>query len=465
MHTNVSRYLWRPLVSTTIAAALLGYPQVAGAADVLCDTSFQDCRKPLLDLIAQEQLRIDVAFNLMESDVIADALISRFKARVAVRVLMDPRRNSVSPKNAAILQKLAAAGIPMRGKTAGGAMHWKFMLFKGLGTLEMGAANFSDYYLIPLTPYVNYTAEAVFITDDLAVVDSFKTRMDDAWMDTTQTVNYANISGSLAREYDTFSIDPALLFVPWENFARRAVPLYDAETVGIDVLMYKITEASHADGLIRAARRLLPGSVRLIVEPSWYRNPANVWHAYQVDRLYASGVKIRVRAHLGFMHQKTVLLKGQALSIFGSSNWSSESNKSQYEHNYFTKKSGLFTWLKANFSRKWNNSTGNAETTAFVPAPPGIPVYVAPANSSNGQLLTGLYLSWKPGLWAHRADIYFGTTPAPPVVAANVAVSPGGTKKYALPALEPGRTYYWKIVSKTMANKEAMGPVWSFTTQ
>ena len=52
MHTNVSRYLWRPLVSTTIAAALLGYPQVAGAADVLCDTSFQDCRKPLLDLIA-----------------------------------------------------------------------------------------------------------------------------------------------------------------------------------------------------------------------------------------------------------------------------------------------------------------------------------------------------------------------------------------------------------------------------
>ena len=27
-----------------------------------------------------------------------------------------------------------------------------------------------------------------------------------------------------------------------------------------------------------------------------------------------------------------------------------------------------------------------------------------------------------------------------------------------------GRTYYWKIVSKTMANKRQPGPVWSFGT-
>ena len=465
MQANLFRYIWRSLLSGTIAVALVGYPHLAGAADQLCDTSFQDCRAPLLTLIANEDVRIDVAFILMEDDTIANALISRFKARVPVRVLMDPRRNSVSPRNATILQKLAAAGIPMRGKTSGGTMHWKFMLFQGQQKLEMGAANFSDYYLIPVTPYVNYTDEAVFITDDAAVVNSFKTRMDDAWLDTTQTVNYANIPGSLARAYDTFPIDPTLLFVPWENFARRAVPLYDAETVGIDVLMYKITEASHADGLIRAARRLPPGSVRLIVEPSWYRNPANVWQAYHVDRLYASGVKIRVRSHLGFMHQKTVLLKGQAMSIFGSSNWTSESNKSQHEHNYFTKKSGIFAWLKANFSRKWSNSTGNAETAAFVPAPPGTPVYSAPANSSSGQLLTGLYLTWKPGPWAHRADVYFGTTSIPPRVATNVAVSPSSTKKYPLGVLVSGRTYYWQIVSKTMANKEAAGPVWSFTTQ
>ncbi len=128
MHANRSRYIWRPLLSTTIAVALVGSPQLAPAADQLCDTSFQDCRAPLLTLIANETVRIDVAFNMMEDDVIANALISRFKERVPVRVLMDPRRNAVSPKNAAILQKLAAAGIPMRGKTSGPAsrvpMRW-----------------------------------------------------------------------------------------------------------------------------------------------------------------------------------------------------------------------------------------------------------------------------------------------------------------------------------------------------
>jgi len=159
------------------------------------------------------------------------------------------------------------------------------------------------------------------------------------------------------------------------------------------------------------------------------------------------------------------MLKSQGMSILGSSNWTSESNNSQHEHNYFTTKSGIFTWLKANFSRKWNNSTGNIETKAFVPAPPGTPVYSAPANLSSGQLLTGLYLSWKPGPWAHRADVYFGDTTTPPLVATSVAVSPSTTKKYALPGLVSGRTYYWKIVSKTMAGKEAAGPVWSFTTQ
>ena len=35
---------------------------------------------------------------------------------------------------------------------------------------------------------------------------------------------------------------------------------------------------------------------------------------------------------------------------------------------------------------------------------------------------------------------------------------------YALPALAPGTTYYWRIVSKTMAPREAAGAVYSFTT-
>lgn len=444
------------------AACLLASSAVAAASERLCDTSFENCRTPLLTLIANERAKIDVAFDMMEDSVIADALIKQFNAGVPVRVLADARRNAVSPQNGVILQKLAAAGIPIRIRSVGASFHWKFMLFVGQDTVEFGAANFSDYYFIPVEAYKNYTDEAIYFTDAPALVDSFKTRMDDAWMDTTLFSNYANVHTPLAREYATFPISPALLFVPWQNFAKRAVPLYDAETTRIDVIMYKITEPLHADGLIRAVKRGVP--VRLIVEPSWYRRTSNFWQAYEIDRMYVAGVKIRVRAHAGFTHQKTVLLYAQAMSIFGSSNWTEASNGAQHEHNYFTTKSWMFSWFKANFSRKWNNSTGNIETKAFVPLPPDKPAYVAPANAAGSRPISGAYLSWKPGMWAWKADIYFGTSSNPPLFKSNVSVTPNTTKKYALPVLIAGRTYYWKIVSKTMANKTATGPVWSFGT-
>jgi phosphatidylserine/phosphatidylglycerophosphate/cardiolipin synthase-like enzyme len=452
----------RVAVVLCATACLLACSTFAAAAESLCDPSFQDCRKPLLDLIANEQTKIDVAFDMMEDSVIADALINRFKAHIPVRVIADARRNKVSPQNGVILQTLAAAGIPIRVRSVGASMHWKFMLFVGQDKLQFGAANFSDYYLIPVSAYTNYTDEAIYFTDDSALVDSFKTRMDDAWMDTTLLSNYANVHTPLAREYATFPISPDLLFVPWQNFAKRAVPRYDAETVRIDVIMYKITENSHADGMIRAAKRGVP--VRLIVEPSWYRSTDNLWQAYEIDRMYAAGVQIRVRAHQGFTHQKTVLLYGQAMSIFGSSNWTSDSNKAQHEHNYFTTKSWMFTWFKNNFNRKWSNSKGYAETKAFTPLPPDKPVNVSPANVSGTQPVSGAYLTWKPGPWAWKADVYFGTSSNPPLLASNVSVTPNSTKKFALPALTPGRTYYWKIVSKTMANKTATGTIWSFGT-
>ena len=57
---------------------------------------------------------------------------------------------SVSPQNGVTLQKLAAAGIPIRVRSVGASMHWKFMLFFGQQTLEFGAANFSTEYFIPV---------------------------------------------------------------------------------------------------------------------------------------------------------------------------------------------------------------------------------------------------------------------------------------------------------------------------
>jgi hypothetical protein len=428
----------------------------------MCDPSFQDCRAILLAHIRDERVGIDVAMWFMEDDGLADAIIARHGEGLRVRALVDPRRNPTTPKNAVILERFAQAGIPMRYKLADGILHWKFMIFNSQNTVQFSAANYGDYYFKPATPYLDYTDEGIYFCDDPPIVDSFRRKFDDSWVDTTAFASYANVPGAPARLYPLYPIDPSLSFVPAENFAKRSIPLYDAEPEAIDVIMYKITEGSHADGLIRASKRGVP--VRLITEPERYRNPDNVWHAYQVDRLYMAGVAIRHRAHDGFLHQKSTLLYGQRLTIFGSSNWTSESNKSQYEHNYFTAKAWFFDWFRDNFDRKWTNRTGHAETTPFVPLPPDVPVYAAPANGATGLPATGVSLSWKPGPWAHRADVYFGTSASPPLVAANVGISPSGTRTYALPALSPGVRYYWKIVSRTMAAQGAAGPVYSFVT-
>jgi regulation of enolase protein 1 (concanavalin A-like superfamily) len=125
--------------------------------------------------------------------------------------------------------------------------------------------------------------------------------------------------------------------------------------------------------------------------------------------------------------------------------------------------------MAALFDRKWNNSSGHTETKAFKPLPPDPPAPFAPANGATGIGTSGLTLQWNAGLWGHLYDIYFGTTPNPPLLVANRELGPSqfstDYRRYPIDApLQPGTTYYWKVVSKTMAHVAESGPVWSFTT-
>jgi hypothetical protein len=116
----------------------------------------------------------------------------------------------------------------------------------------------------------------------------------------------------------------------------------------------------------------------------------------------------------------------------------------------------------------WNNDKA-AETEPFVPLPPNTPSVRSPANGSINSSANSATLTWYGGPWAHNYDVYFGTNSASlPKVASNVNLGPSTTtttnQKFAVSNLSPGTTYYWKIVSKTMANVSATGAVWSFTT-
>jgi phosphatidylserine/phosphatidylglycerophosphate/cardiolipin synthase-like enzyme len=449
------------------ALALSALPAApASALEVLCDTAFENCRTRLLELIDNEQIGIDVGFWSMTDLRYVTHLVNRKNAGVRVRVIMDPRTVSSYPVNQTTFDTLAQAGIPLIKKSGGGIMHWKLMIFAGQNTIEFGAANYGAAEFVPDANYTNYISQSIYYTDDPSLVNSFKTKFDDLWVSTTTYSVYANVT-ERTRSYPIYPIDPDLNIPPGASFTNRLIKVENAETQKIDVSMYRITQQSHGDALIAAYRRGVP--VRYLGETREYRLLSRLWVSYNMDRIYAAGIPMRVRAHDGNNHQKLVLLYGQGMSVFGSSNFTGPSDNSQQENNYFTKKSWMFQWFQEQYDRRWNNSTGNIETKPFVPLPPDSPVSQSIANRAIGVPTTGQKLVWYGGPWAHLYDIYFGTDPAATTrLAADQPLGPSETttktQSFMLPVLQPGTTYYWRIVAKTMALLEKSGPIWSFTT-
>ena len=470
-----------PKLAFLVVLAVLIFPAVSTVAqERLCDPAFEDCRTPLWQLIDAETKGIDVAFWFMQDSSYATKLVNKFKAGVPVRVIVDPRANPTYAGNAEVLDMLKAAGIPMRFKIGDGIVHWKMMLFVGQNELEFSGANYSSNFFVPDAPNSNYIDEGIYFTNDSSLVNSFKTKFDDVWTDTKLFDNYANITGPLTRKYPVFPIDPELNFPPSidssQDYLLRTQQNMNAETKKIDVIMYRITNSGFTDATIAAVKRGVP--VRLIHEPDEYRNPARQWDAWNVDRMFMAGVQIRMRKHLGLNHQKSVLLYGKGMTIFGSSNWTGPSSNSQLEHNYFTTKAWFFKWFVDQFERKWNSTS---ENQPFVPLGPDQPTYLAPLNGATAQPTT-LTLEWEGGPWAHKYDIFFGTSPNPPLLVANATTTQSGAQpgdpllttgsvddgvKETLKlqtTLQPNTTYFWRVVGKTMANQTVSGPTWSFTT-
>ena len=316
-------------VALTLLAILLLVARTASGQTLkpqerLCDPTFQDCRADILTYIQQETVGIDMGFWMMTDARYASELVRAWNRGVRIRLLMDPRcedaHESCGPQN----EQLRAAGIPMRNRLAGGILHWKMALFAGQGQIQFAGANYAPFEMVPDQPYVNFTDEVVFFSNNQSLVRSFMTKFDDLWTSTTEFGNYANV-----RRADTkvcqVSHRPRA-----ELSARRQLPhaclaAYAAERQRIDVLMFRITDEAHTDAMIQAVGRGVP--VRLITDETEYRNPARLWDSYNVDKMYSAGVQVRLDGHQGINHEKAVILRGTGMSIFGSSNWTVTVNR------------------------------------------------------------------------------------------------------------------------------------------
>jgi hypothetical protein len=387
------------LAAALLLAAGLSLPANASAEEKLCDASSTDCRAPLLALINNEHQGIDVGVWFFKDSRFVTALINAKNRGVPVRIIMDPRANAQYAANGPLLDKLSAAGIPMRKRIAGDICHWKLMIFSGQGVVEWSGANFSPTAFVPVTPYQNYEDEVIYFSEQL--VPSFMTMFDNIWTNTREYADYANVPQTLVRNYPTAPIDPRLNFPPTNSYQDRLVPLIDREPSGgwIDVDIYRITTARPVDALIRAASRGV--RIRMYLEPNEYTNTARPGNKVQMDRLVAAAqqypgtIEIRMRKHLGLNHQKTIWFHTQRVVAFGTSNWSDASDDNQLEANIFTDKvpgdllnDFLFTELGKMFDRKWNNLApdGSIETEAWrTPTlpPPNEPTTCGDPNATN----------------------------------------------------------------------------------
>jgi len=457
-------------VLTFALLVILASPLGAAAQERLCDAQFEDCRAPLIDLIRNEQIGIDVAFWFMEDARYVTELINRHNAGVPVRILVDQRANATKRLNQTMINSLRDGGIPMREKYVADILHFKMMLFQGQNMVEFSKANYGPDEFVPITPNVNFSDEGVFFTNDDRLTNSFRRRFEDLWIDTLQYRNFGNITGPLVRQYPMYQIDPSMNFPPTEDFSYRSVSRYDAESQGIDAIVFRVTDHRQADGMIRAVQRGVP--VRLISEPTEYRNPTRLWDSKHIDRMWIAGVQIKMRQHEGLTHEAAVVMRGLGEVIFGSSNWTTASAGYQDEHNFFYNptlgKPWFFQWFADQFDRKWLDTTN---FVPFTPLPPDVPTYASPANFATGVTTTGptssLTLTWEGGTWAHLYDIYFGTTATPPLLMSNQELgSPvaGTAETFTVSNLQPGTTYFWRVVGKTWAQLGRSGPTWSFTT-
>ena len=94
------------------------------------------------------------------------------------------------------------------------------------------------------------------------------------------------------------------------------------------------------------------------------------------------------------------------------------------------------------------------ETGSGLLVPP--PSSPSPANGSEGVAVSPT-LSWTGSSGATSYDVYFGTSPTPPMVGNTTSTS------YAPGTLVPGLTYYWMVVANNTGGSNN-SPIWSFIT-
>jgi hypothetical protein len=453
------RMLGRLVLAAPFLLAIATMP--AAGQDVLYFTAIQDARKPLLDAIAAEPVRIDVAAWWFNDREISWALVRRFRAGVPVRFIADARSYE-SASTRAEIDFLASYGIPVRLRTgpAGTSeiMHWKCGIFAGQNAVAFGSANWTTYSLRPYSS-TNYDDETLLVTRDPILVPAFRMKFDEMWVDTAVFSDFANVTPALRTRHEPDALSPAsMVWSQGTKYNARLIAEIDAEQRFIDFVLYRLQSVSVADALVRRARAGV--AVRLIIDPAQYRSTKVPEAAANLDRLWAQHVPITQRLHQGMTHMKTLVTS--AVATNASSN---VGDSWQRDHNYFVEralKPVLYEQLRSRVAAMAADTVGFG---TFRPQPPGSATLVTPTYGATGVSVTPV-LDWADAPWATNYDVFLGTSTGNMVaVGSRVA----GSRLALTTSLLPRTTYYWRVKARTNATLRdasiaTTSATWWFTT-
>lgn len=130
----------------------------------------EHCLNAILNQIKLSLNKIEICLFTISDDRISEALAYKHKQGVVVKIITD---NDKLYDKGSDIDKLAAAGIPIKVDVTDNHMHHKFALFDGNRTLT-GSYNWTR-------SAERYNHENVLITESTGVMKAFKREFDDLW--------------------------------------------------------------------------------------------------------------------------------------------------------------------------------------------------------------------------------------------------------------------------------------------
>jgi hypothetical protein len=481
------RRTWGPSLALLVMGIVLAGSTPAIGQERMMMTAVENAQAVLVQKINAEQVRLDIATWYLNDGDLVIAILNKHRSGVPVRLIGD--RGAIfeaDPQTRANFEYLAQNGVPIRLRYHPTwfpeIMHWKCGIFVGQRIVEFGSANWTTFELTPWSS-TNFKDETAFFTDDPQLVNAFLTQFDIMWADTEKFLDwpaaYRAETGQTwptamiipqGRQVPTYSTNvPGMVWSQGTELTNRMLQEINAETLAIDLVIYRLTIPGITDALIQKHRSGV--TVRVFVEPTQYRNqlyPEYELTAVNVDRLWAAGIPVKQRQHEGLTHMKTLVTSRTALN--GSSNFTENWER---DHNYFipaATKPGPYLAIRNRINAMWADNTNYVtfQPQNAAPAPLQSPAYAASGVPVN------VKLEWNRAFWAVAYDVYLGNSSNNLALVGRVNAvlngSPPPTYSFVLPQpLQPGTTYYWRIVSRTSATDVNPGLVapselWAFTT-